>query len=146
MSTKKFRENHLARVLAIQYLFQYLQNKKESRDTIFFEPESILAELFDTESLKFNRDLYTNLVEATIEHFDEINIEISKVAIERPVEEIDLLTRISVALAVVEVRIIKNVPPKVAIDEAIEIDKELNNGEMFKLINAVLGKVFNLDK
>lgn len=146
MNKKKFFENHLARILALQYLFQYFQNKEFARDTSFFEPDSIVAEIFDEETHKFNRQLYVDLIELIIENFEDINQEIGKVAVERPVEEIDLLTRIGIALALVEVRILKNIPPKVAIDEAIEIDKELNSGEMYKLINAVLGKLFGLDK
>jgi len=45
-------------------------------------------------------------------------------------------------LAVYELMIEKKEPPKVIIDEAIELAKELGSDKTFGFVNAVLGKIY----
>jgi transcription termination factor NusB len=149
-SASKFFSNHLSRILAVQYIYHSLLVKSNLADSVIpFEVESIIHELKSEEvinknSKPYNIKLYTDLVENYINIKEEVDQYVGEIAKERPISEIDLLTRSIWYCIVTEVELLKNIPPKVGIDEAIELDKELNAGHMYSLTNAVLGKYFKL--
>mgnify|MGYP001569191035 FL=1 len=49
-------------------------------------------------------------------------------------------------ISVFELYIARNTPPKVAIDEAIELSKEFGNDTSQKFVNGVLGNIVKLYK
>jgi N utilization substance protein B len=89
-------------------------------------------------------DFIYRLTKNLIDHFDEINNIIEKTAPEWPIDQISLTDRNILRLGLAELMFApKNeVPPKVAINEAIELAKNFGTESSSKFINGVLGTVY----
>jgi len=73
--------------------------------------------------------------------FDEIDEFIVKIAPEYPVEKINKVDLAIIRLAVFEIEIEKKEPPKVIVDEAIELAKEYGSDSSPAFVNGALGKL-----
>lgn len=65
---------------------------------------------------------------------------------EFPIEKINRVDLAILRLAVYELLVAKKEPPKVIVDEAIELAKEYGGDNSPAFINGALGKVINYDK
>jgi len=72
---------------------------------------------------------------------DKIDVEIEKAATEFPIEKINKVDLAILRLAVYELLIKKQEPPKVIIDEAIELAKEYGGETSPGFVNGALGKI-----
>lgn len=70
---------------------------------------------------------------------------IKKSAPDRPISEINRIDLAILRLAVFEIILNKGVPPKVAIDEAIELGKEYGSDSSASFINGALGKLLEME-
>jgi N utilization substance protein B len=127
---------HLARIAVLQTLFGYeFRNGKVTPDL-----ESNCQEFSDKlTDLTFAKQL----LNGTLEKMSEIRTIISKEAPEWPIERIAPIDRVILEMGAYEILFSKDVPPVVAINEAIEIAKvfgDLNSG---KFINGVLSTIMN---
>jgi N utilization substance protein B len=84
------------------------------------------------------------LVTGVIEHLSELDKIIEKAAPEWPIEQITIIDRNVLRMGLYELLFGKKeeVPPKVAINEAIELAKSFGGENSGKFINGVLGTVF----
>lgn len=84
------------------------------------------------------------IAKGIIEHFDELNDIISKAAPEWPLEQISIIDRNILRIGLYELIYAdpNEVPPKVAINEAIELAKNYGGPNSSKFINGVLGTVY----
>lgn len=84
------------------------------------------------------------LVTGVIEHLSEIDKIIEKAAPEWPISQISVVDRNVLRIGLFELLYgdKKAVPPKVAINEAIELAKSFGGESSGKFINGVLGTVF----
>jgi len=84
------------------------------------------------------------LVTGVVEHFSELDKIIEKAAPEWPIEQITIIDRNVLRIGLYELLFAnkEEVPPKVAINEAIELAKNFGGGSSGKFINGVLGTVF----
>jgi transcription antitermination protein NusB len=84
------------------------------------------------------------LVTGTIQHIDEINKIIEKAAPEWPLDQITIVDRNVLRIGLFELLFgsKEEVPPKVAINEAIELAKTFGGESSGKFINGVLGTVY----
>lgn len=89
-------------------------------------------------------DFVWKLVKGVIEHIESIDKIITKAAPEWPIEQIAVMDRNALRLGLYELLYAdpKEVPPKVAINEAIEVAKNYGGPNSGKFINGVLGTVF----
>lgn len=71
---------------------------------------------------------------------------IKDAAPEFPIDKINKVDLAILRLAVYELQIAKKEPPKVIVDEAIELAKEYGGDNSPAFINGALGKVINYDK
>ena len=74
-------------------------------------------------------------------HLKKIDKIIAQSAPEWPVNKLNKVDLAILRLAIYELIIVKKAPPKVIIDEAIEIAKEFGTEKTPKFINGVLGSV-----
>ncbi len=88
-----------------------------------------------------DRELVRFLVKGVTDNLDAIDKIIEDSAPEWPVEQIAKIDLEALRIAIFELYIAKSVPPKVAIDEAIELGKEFGGENSGKFINGVLGTV-----
>ena len=78
-----------------------------------------------------------------IKNNSEINNFIKKYAPKYPLDKIAKVDLAILQLAVYELMIEKKQPPKVIINEAVELAKEIGSDKAFGFVNAVLGKIYN---
>jgi len=85
-----------------------------------------------------------NLVNGIFENFDKINSTIKKLAPEWPIEQITIIDRNVLRIGVYELMFYKknDIPPKVAINEAIELAKTFGGESSGKFVNGVLGTLY----
>lgn len=134
----KHLDKHVARLLAIQYLYSKLFSDREQIETAFFEPNSILDII---EERKYDTDLYVALVEGAVNHQEIIDQTIEKLAPEWPIADINPVNLLILRISILEAFILKRTPAPIVIDEAIELGKEVNPEGSTSFINGVLGSI-----
>ncbi len=86
---------------------------------------------------------YTNRVlKGAVEHVEEIDALIAKAAPEWPLDQISIIDKSILRLAGFELLHDDDIPPKVAINEAVEIAKTFGGENSSKFINGVLGTLY----
>ena len=130
---------HLQRSIAMQSLYEWdFYGKKRDLEKIV---EKNIKEFgFDLEDSSFVWELITGV----IKHLKEIDDLISKTAPHWPIEQMPIVDRNVLRLGVYELVFgdKKAVPPKVAINEAIELAKGFGGENSGKFINGVLGTIY----
>lgn len=130
----------VARLLAVQYLFneKFLSNFELTFGK--YEPNAILGVI---EEDKFDTRLYETLVEGVIQNDKELSEMVAKYAKAWPLDQINPVDLCILKLGIYEAFIHRITPPKVVINESIEIAKVLSSESGAKFINGVLGKIFD---
>jgi len=101
----------------------------------------------DLFSWQFKRDQKpATKIQEIVSYLPKIDQLIAKSAPDRPIDQINKVDLAILRLAVFEIIIDKGVPPKVAIDEAIEIGKEYGSDSSASFINGALGKLIEIKK
>ncbi|MBN1374045.1 hypothetical protein JW962_01800 [Candidatus Dojkabacteria bacterium] len=123
--------------------------------TIFFEDikkEISAADINYKEILrtanvgKIKESRFNESLKAIIEDLHKIDEIIKNHAPKRPIEEIDKVVLSILRVSIFEGFVGKTVPPKVAINEALEISKELASLNQTQFISGLLGAVFSEHK
>ncbi|MDP3785133.1 MAG: transcription antitermination factor NusB [bacterium] len=131
---------HLARSIAMQSLFQWdFNGRKEDRvDKIVKENVKEFAPGLD------NSTFVEELVRGVLKNREKIDSIIEKAAPEWPLEQVAMVDRNILRLGLYELLFGNRgeVPPKVAINEAIELAKTFGSDSSGKFINGVLGTVY----
>jgi len=83
-----------------------------------------------------------DLIKGVESHIGEIDKIIMKTAPEWPLEQITVIDRNILRLGIYELMFAKEVPPKVAINEAVELGKAFGGESSGKFINGVLGTLY----
>ncbi len=95
------------------------------------------------------RDYASKLVSGVVNDMDELNTMLGACAPEFPVQQISPIDRNIMRIALYEIKA-NLAPPRVAINEAIEISKEFGSESTPRFVNGVLGTaaalVLNRDK
>lgn len=129
---------HLSRTITLQSLYQWDFNHER--------PEELLAVL--EKNLKefapdFDDGGFTkHLVQGILKHFDAINSLITTYAPEWPLDQITIIDRNALRIGIYELKYDPDIPPKVAINEAIELAKTFGGESSGKFINGVLGTIY----
>lgn len=100
--------------------------------------QQVVEELFMTD---FHKQKVSNNTKDVLERREEIDTEIQKAADQFPVEKINKIDLAILRLAVFELLIARKEPPKVVIDEAVELAKEYGGETSPSFINGVLGNI-----
>jgi N utilization substance protein B len=129
---------HLARILALQRLFSsYFNSGNQDIDEI---PVEQLIELDEIE--EYNLELFNGIVDGVNNQKEEIDNLITKYAPQWPISQMKLVDLQILRMAILEGFVGKITPPKVAIDEAIEIAKDFGGDTSGKFVNGVLGAIY----
>jgi N utilization substance protein B len=129
---------HLARILALQELFSNDFNEG-NLPLVKFTPKD-LAEIDEIE--EYNAELYNKIVEGIPSQKDSIDELITKHAPQWPIKQMKLVDLQILRIAIFEGIVSEITPPKVAIDEAIEIAKDFGGDVSGKFVNGVLGAIY----
>jgi len=131
---------HLARSIVIQSLYQWDFFNKDKEILKRAIKENIENFSPDTKDIKF----INRMIQEIVIHQEEIDERIVKVAPEWPIDQIPIIDRNVLRIGLYELLYgdKKAVPPKVAIDEAIELAKSFGGENSGKFINGVLGTIY----
>jgi transcription antitermination factor NusB len=128
-----------SRELALQFLYQL----DLRGDELLPEAKNFIrSEERDAETVKFA----LRLVEGTFEHWDELDRTIQAVAQNWNISRMAVVDRNVLRLATHELLHCQDVPPKVAINEAIELGKRYSTQNSGAFINGILDKIMNRAK
>ena len=133
---------HQARILALQELFSKYFKKGDIKTEHI--PIKELLEL--NEITKYDKDLYKKILNGVVEKKEEIDTLIQKYAPQWPIDQMKLVDLQILRMAIYEGFIGMITPPKVAIDEAIEVAKDFGGEINSKFVNGVLGAIYEQQK
>ncbi len=129
---------HLARTIALQTLFAWDFNGKKDSDI-----ERLTAENFANFAPNFDDGGFVkNLIAGVRDNLSKIDKHIVKYATEWPLDQITTIDRNILRLGIFEL-LYTVTPPRVVINEAIEIGKSFGGDSSGKFVNGVLGALYN---
>jgi N utilization substance protein B len=123
-----------ARIAALQALYE-LDCTKHAVETILAQLKA--EETLPQEALSFSEEL----VKGVLQNKSELDALIKKFAPAFPVEQMPIIDRNILRLAIFEILFNDKTPFKVAINEAIELAKKFGGDASPRLINGVLGSI-----
>lgn len=129
---------HLARSIAMQALFEW-----DFRG----QPADVLPIIVERDLQEFGpgldeTDFAKKIIEDVHKNMPEIDTLISKYAPQWPIEQITIIDRNILRIGIYELKYNTGVPPKVAINEAIELAKNFGGPSSGKFVNGVLGAIY----
>jgi len=128
---------HLARTIVLQTLFQWdFNEKKEDVQKILDRNMEEFAPGFD------DGGFAKGILDGVLANLKTIDGLITKNAPEWPIEQITIVDRNVLRMGIYELKFSKEIPPKVAINEAIELAKSFSSESSGKFVNGVLGTIY----
>ena len=125
-----------AREIALQFLYQL---DLRGDDLLAEARDYVRGEERDAETARFAQ----RLIEGTFEHWEEIDATIQGVAQNWNIARMAVVDRNVLRLATYELMHCADIPPKVAINEAIELGKRYSTQNSGAFINGILDKIMN---
>lgn len=133
---------HLGRIISLQSLYEYEFRQKAGDQTVDIDNvvakniEPYARALGDTE---FVRDL----TRGVFDEIEQLDTELQPLAPEWPISTISAIDRNVLRIGLFELtRRADAVPPKVAINEAVELAKAFGSDNSSKFVNGVLGTAY----
>ena len=130
---------HLARSIAMQSLFEWDFRGQPTAALPAIVEHNLKEFAPGLEEIEFAK----NLVDGVIKHKDAIDELVGQYAPSWPIGQITIVDRNILRLGIYELNFSKEVPPKVAINEAIELAKSFGGISSGKFVNGVLGSMYN---
>jgi N utilization substance protein B len=134
------RERRRARSLALQVLYEV--------DCVGHPLDEVLASRLERSS-DLGEETATflrKMVLGAFEHAKELDAMIASCAPDWPVDELAILDRNILRIALWEIKIYAKTPEKVAINEAVELAKRFSSDNAPRFINGVLGTLIREDE
>ena len=133
---------HLGRIVALQTLYEF-EFRTQSEDPNVNLDEILSRNLERYESAIDDTTFVKKLVEGVLGVIADLDAKIQPIAPEWPIEQIAHVDRTVLRLGLYELLYCgESVPPKVAINEAVELAKAFGSDNSSKFINGVLGTAF----
>ncbi len=133
---------HLGRIVALQALYEY-EFRTQAADSTLDVEEVLARDMERYESAIDDTEFVSQLVHGVIEKQDELDAKLQPMAPEWPLAQIARVDRTILRLGLFELLFRGDVvPPKVAINEAVELAKSFGSDNSSKFINGVLGTAY----
>ena len=133
---------HLGRIVALQTLYEY-EFRVDSEDPSVNIQEILKRNLDRYETAIDDTKFVETLVAGVIEHQKSIDDQLRPIAPDWPIEQIARVDRSILRIGVYELLHQSDiVPPKVVINEAVELAKAFGSDNSSKFVNGVLGTAF----
>jgi transcription antitermination protein NusB len=128
---------HLSRTIAMQSLYQWDFNDRQQtlKDIVEYNITQFAPGLDDPAFI-------FDLIKGVTDNMQKIDAIITETAPEWPLDQITVVDRNILRLGIFELMFAKQVPPKVAINEAVELGKAFGGESSGKFINGVLGTLY----
>jgi len=123
-----------ARIAALQALYELDCTRHKTEET---SARLRAGETLTQEAVDFSEEL----VEGVLRHKSELDVLIKKFAPAFPVEQMSIIDKSVLRLAIFEILFSDRTPLKVAINEAVELAKDFGSDSSPRLVNGVLGSI-----
>lgn len=131
---------HLGRIVALQTLYEQ-DFRRECEDSSFTLSEVLSRNIDRYHETIDDKEFIEQLVHGVTKREAELDDVIRPLAPEWPIEQIARMDRMVLRIGTYELLFNKTVPPKVVINEAVELAKAFGGDNSSKFINGVLGSV-----
>lgn len=129
---------HLSRVIVMQTLFEW-----------DFRSNNDLFEMAKRNIDAYSEECDIEYIETTLAEIQRDLVKIDKIiaqaAPEWPIEQIAIIDKSILRVSVYELMFADDIPPKVIINEAVELGKTYGSENSYRFINGVLGTLYKND-
>lgn len=133
---------HLGRIVALQTLYEY-EFRTQSSDASADVKEILARNLDRYEAAIEDRAFVESLVKGVLKDQDAIDGQLQPIAPDWPIQQIARVDRNILRIGIYELlHQAEVVPPKVAINEAVELAKAFGSDNSSKFVNGVLGTAY----
>ncbi|MDZ7763888.1 MAG: transcription antitermination factor NusB [Melioribacteraceae bacterium] len=132
MTEKKTTRRHL-REKSLQILYAYEMNGEGLQNLI----DGILADIINPNDKEFS----SKLVNSVLANYKELDDKIAERVNNWEMDRIALIDRILLRIGIAELFYFSDIPPKVSINEVIEIAKDYSTSNSGKFINGILDAI-----
>ncbi len=138
------RKRTRARELALQILYQY-DIRKDDIDMLIndYLNKDFISERKLNDSIK---DFTVTLIKGTIANSERIDSIVSAYAENWRLERMAVIDRNIMRMATYELLYIEEIPPKVSINEAVDLAKKYGDVDSGKFVNGILDKISKKEK
>lgn len=130
---EKKTTRRLLREKSLQVLYAYEMNGNGLQNLL----DGILIDITN----KNDKEFSTNIVNSVIAHREELDQKISERVTNWEMDRIALIDRILLRIGIAELFYFPDIPPKVSINEVIEIAKDYSTSNSGKFINGILDAI-----
>ncbi|MEI8187709.1 MAG: transcription antitermination factor NusB [Candidatus Saccharibacteria bacterium] len=129
---------HLGRIIVLQTLYE--QDFRRASNDETFDLEEVLTRNIDRyKKMVEDKEFISRLVNGISEKESELDEILAPIAPDWPIDQIARMDRIILHIGMFELMFEKDTPPKVIINEAVELAKSFGGDNSSKFINGVLG-------
>lgn len=129
---------HLSRTILVQALYEWDFRREDA-----IEP--IIQRGIDTFQNEVDGAFVRAIADGVVAHLPELDGLISQYAPEWPLEQIAVIDKTLLRASVYELKYTEDAPPKVVINEAVELAKTFGGENSARFINGVLGSIYRTD-
>jgi len=135
---------HLGRIVALQSLYEYEFRMTSGDETVDID-EILERNLERYESAIEDKQFVSDLTKGVIARQAELDEKIQPIAPDWPIHQIARVDRAILRMGFYELLYLADiVPPKVAINEAVELAKAFGSDNSSKFVNGVLGTAYRV--
>ena len=132
---------HLGRIIALQTLYEQ-ELRQECQDKTFDLDKVLARNISRYRNMVEDKDFISDIVRGVNGKQKSLDEILQPVAPEWPIAQIARMDRLVLRMGAYELLHSKNAPPKVVINEAVELAKAFGGENSSKFVNGVLGTVF----
>lgn len=129
---------HLGRIIALQTLYEQ-EMRYDSKDEDFDVDAVLDRNIARYKQMVDDIAFIKQLVAGVTKHAADLDAKLQPVAPEWPIDQIARMDRLVLRIGLYELENESDVPPKVVINEAVELAKAFGGDNSSKFVNGVLG-------
>lgn len=129
---------HLGRIIALQTLYEQ-DFRRSAADATFDLDEVLQRNVARYEAMVDDVDFIKRLTSGVSAQTETLDATLQPIAPEWPIEQIARVDRVILRIGLYELEHSTDVPPKVVINEAVELAKAFGSENSSKFVNGVLG-------
>ena len=126
---------HQSRMVALQVIYEWSIRNNDISDVA-------LTNIKNNPIQDIDENFVAKIVKGVEKKTPQIDKLIEKAAPEWPLEQVPVIDLAILRLSIYELLYCLDIPPKVAIDEAVELSKTYGGANSSKFINGVLGTIY----
>ncbi len=126
---------HKARMAALQGLYQYELASNPLEEILSFR-------WFEKNLEKDDIELATRLIQGVVKNWELLDNIIKAYSINRPLDQISIVNRCILRLSIYSLVNMKEISPRIVINEALELTREFESEESVSFINGILNSVY----